>query len=305
MGIHDREYWQDEAPTGLRITGSPRMILTNLIIITVAIALIDVFTTDSCWLSNLLALKSDLYRRPWEFWNLLSYGFAHAPIAIKDSGGIWHVGMNMFMLWMFGRVIELRLGRVEFLWFYLAAIVFSGLVWLGLYNAWLLVAPGGTATATAPAPMVGASGAVTAIFILFVLYYPRETLYFWGLFAVPAWILGAVVIGMNLLNGLSGSAGNVAWQAHIGGAAFAFLYLRFGWKISHYVPARGPWLRMGKWLGGPRLKVHRPDADDESLDKEADQILDKLHRQGEQSLSGRERRVLEKYSRRMREKRRP
>ena len=40
--------------------------------------------------------------------------------------------MNMFMLWMFGRVIEMRLGRVEFLWFYLAAIVFSGLAWLGL-----------------------------------------------------------------------------------------------------------------------------------------------------------------------------
>ena len=141
MGIHDREYWQDDAPAGLRITGGPRMILTNLIIITVAIALIDVFTTGSCWLSNLLALKSDLYRRPWELWNLLSYGFAHAPIAIKDGGGIWHVGTNMFMLWMFGRVIEMRLGRAEFLWFYLAAIVFSGLVWLGLHNAWLLRRP--------------------------------------------------------------------------------------------------------------------------------------------------------------------
>ena len=45
MGIHDREYWQDDAPPGLRITGGPRMIVTNLIIITVAIALLDLFTT--------------------------------------------------------------------------------------------------------------------------------------------------------------------------------------------------------------------------------------------------------------------
>jgi hypothetical protein len=51
------------------------------------------------------------------------------------------------------------------------------------------------------------------------------------------------------------------------------------------------------------LRVHDPDAVDDTLDKEADRILEKVHRTGEQSLSGRERRILEKYSRRMREKR--
>ncbi|MHB8971094.1 MAG: rhomboid family intramembrane serine protease [Pirellulaceae bacterium] len=301
MGLHDREYWQEDTPPGLRVTGGPRMIVTNLIIVTAAIALLDLFTPGSQWLSGLLALKADLYRRPWEVWNLLSYGFAHAPIAQK--GGIWHVGMNMFMLWMFGRVIEKRLGRLEFLWFYLAAIVFSGLTWLGLENAWL-VAHGREAVASVPAQVVGASGGVTAVFLLFVLYYPRETLYVWGLFAVPAWILGAVVIGLDLLNALTGQSGNVAWQAHIGGAAFAFLYLRNGWNFSRHLPSPDRW--RWKWpAAGARLKLHHPDADPNVLDEEADRILEKLHREGERSLSGRERRILEKYSRRMREKRRP
>ena len=158
--------------------------------------------------------------------------------------------MNMFMLWMFGRVIEMRLGRLEFLWFYLAAIVFSGLTWLGLENAWLLVAHGREPRRrAAPAQMVGASGGVTAVFFCSCCTTRARHSIVWGLFAVPAWILGAVVIGLDLLKALSGSAGNVAWQAHIGGAAFAFLYLRFGWKFSRHVPSPGRW--RWKWLGWP------------------------------------------------------
>ena len=62
----------------------------------------------------------------------------------------------------------------------------------------------------------GASGGVTAVFILFVLYYPRQTVYFLGLLAMPAWVIGAIVIGLDLLKARTGKAGNVAWQAALG-----------------------------------------------------------------------------------------
>jgi membrane associated rhomboid family serine protease len=297
MGIYDRDYYQDDAPQGFTILGGPRLIVTNLVIITAAISLIDIFTPavrigdffETHWLSHFLGLKADLFRRPWEIWNLLSYGFAHTPL---DQGGFWHVGMNMLMLWMFGRVIELRLGRLEFLWFYLVSIVAAGLVWLAAVNLWQ---PGTKVFA------VGASGGVTATFILFVLYYPRQTVYFWGIFAMPAWVIGVIVVGLDLLNALTGQAGNVAWQAHFGGAAFAFVYARFGWRLSSLLSPRIAWPRFGSRA---RLRLHAPDADDDALDSEADRILDKVHRQGEQSLTGRERRILERYSRRMRDKRR-
>lgn len=307
MGIYDREYYQEDGPRGFTLTGAPRLIVTNLVIINVALALVDIFTPvtaegDGHWLSSLLALQADAYRRPWEIWNLLSYGFAHAPL---DRGGIWHVGLNMFMLWMFGREIELRLGRVEFLWFYLTSIVFAGLVWLGLENAWLWGTEAGRVWEQLHSPsMYGASGGVTAVFMLFVLYYPRRTLYVYGLFALPAWVIGAIVIGQDLLRALSGQSGNVAWQAHLGGAAFALLYLRLGGRLSRLAPAgwRWPWQTLGQRA---RLRIHRPEIDRDTLDAEADRILEKVHRQGEQSLSGRERRILEQYSRQMREKRRP
>ena len=54
------------------------------------------------------------------------------PCLARRPGGIWHVGMNMFVLWMFGRDDRAATGPLEFLYFYLIAIVFSGLVWLGL-----------------------------------------------------------------------------------------------------------------------------------------------------------------------------
>jgi len=297
MGIYDREYYQDDTPQGFRLGGGARMMVTNLVIVTAVVALIDMFTPasedgTSHWLADLLSLKADFYRRPWEVWNLLSYGFAHAPLETRD--GFWHVAMNMFVLWMFGRAVEMRIGRLEFLWYYLVAIVWSGLVYVGLEN---IVQPGGHVS------VVGASGGVTAVFILFVIYFPRQTVFFLGLIAMPAWVIGALVIGLDLLGALTGTAGNVAWQAHLGGAAFAFLYTRFGWRFDRFLSPDGRW--RWKWpRPGRRLRIHRPQADSDTLDGEADRILEKVHREGEQSLSSRERRILEQYSRRMREKRR-
>jgi len=49
-----------------------------------------------------------------------------------------------------------------------------------------------------------------------------------------------------------------------------------------------------------------PDVEDryEVLDKQADQVLQKLHREGQESLTSKERRILEDYSRRMKQKHR-
>jgi hypothetical protein len=101
---------------------------------------------------------------------------------------------------------------------------------------------------------------------------------------------------------LTGAAGVTAWQAHLGGAAFAFLYLQTGLSFSRMLPGLEA-LRDKIPRGKPRLRLHNPDDDLEELAREADRILAKVHEQGEQSLTGRERRTLEKYSRLMRQRR--
>jgi membrane associated rhomboid family serine protease len=307
MGFYEREYYQDDAQRGFTLGSGGRMIVTNLVIINAVIWLADAFTQPiravavqdgqlveavaGRWLSNLLALKISVIQEPWMFWNVLSYGFAHASLGTPN--GFWHILFNMFMLWMFGRDVEMRYGAKEFLTFYLAAIVVAGAVWLG----WSLGA------GQERGSLVGASGGVVAVFLLFVLHNPRQTLYVWGLLAVPAWLIGAIMVLWDLMRGLSGQDSNVAWQAHLAGAAFAFLYFRFRWNLSRWLPA-GWKPNLKKLQPKPRLKIHDPEQHYQQLDDEADRVLDKLHREGEESLNGRERKILEDYSRRMRQKRR-
>lgn len=300
MGIYDRDYYQnDDGQRGISFGGQQRMMVTNLVIVTVAIFILDTLAGGAVH-EKFLALDLTLYRQPWKLFQLLSYGFVHA--------GVFHIGFNMFLLWMFGRIIEERLGRREFLFFYLVAIVFSGLVWFVGDALWLLSSEEGRAFLSRAPPdripmLMGASGGVVAVFIMFVLYYPRQTVYLWGLIAMPAWVIGAVLIGVNLFQGMAGTAGNTAWEAHLGGAAFAFLYLRFGWNFSKLVSSGG-WSNWRFPRRGPKLRVHNPDDDLRDLAAEADRILGKVHQQGEQSLTGRERKTLEKYSRRVRDQRR-
>ena len=52
-----------------------------------------------------------------------------------------------------------------------------------------------------------------------------------------------------------------------------------------------------------KLKLHDPEKKLEREAEEADRILAKIHRSGESSLTSSERKTLERYSRRQREKR--
>jgi hypothetical protein len=83
-------------------------------------------------------------------------------------------------------------------------------------------------------------------------------------------------------------------MAHLAGVAYGFLYYRFGWNLGRIsTPA---WLSR-RLPRGPKLKVHR-EPPEESLEKELDAILEKIGREGEASLTARERATLAEASRR-------
>lgn len=303
MGIYDRDYYQDEPRHGGG-WGSPRSVVTKLIIINVAIFVVDMFTpivrrmsidgpTASRWLDSLLALHADLFTHPWQFYQLLTYGFAHAPM--DSDQFIFHVGFNMYMLWLFGRDVESRYGWKEFLTVYLGLIVLSGLVWAVYQN--LIGWQGETPR------VIGASGAVVGIVVLFALNFPQRkfTLLFLPMMPIPAWVLGVVLVGMDLLGALRNTGSNVAYIAHLAGAGFATLYFFSGLRPSRWLPDN---FSLQSLAPKPKLRVHDPDPDYRALDEQADAILEKLHTQGEGSLSDNERKILEDYSRRMRQKHR-
>ena len=140
---------------------------------------------------------------PFRPWTLVTYMFLHA--------GLGHVFWNMLMLFFFGPRVEARMGGRGFLLLYFL----SGI--------------GGAAFAFAfsfASPVVGASAAVYGVLMGFVMYWPREPIYIYGVLPVPAGWLAAALVFLSLYSGVAGSGGNTAHFAHLGGLVWAVAFLR-------------------------------------------------------------------------------
>jgi membrane associated rhomboid family serine protease len=226
-------------------------------------------------------LESDWYRKPWQAYELLTYGFLH-------SRDLWHIVLNMFGLWLFGRDLEQRYGPREFLIFYLAGIFVAGIVW-----TLAELAAGGNA-------LLGASGGVAAVLILFAFNFPYRTVLFMFVIPMPMWLLAVIIVGTDAMGAINRS-GDVAFTAHLGGALFAALYYKSGLRLTNWLPEQWSLPRLTR----PKLRVHEPDEVDEGADSdEVDDILRKIQEQGQDSLTRRERRILEEASREYQKRRR-
>lgn len=144
-------------------------------------------------------------------WTLLTSVFSHETFL--------HILFNMFVLFMFGRTLEESFGKRRFLVFYCLAGIFANCVQCSLPFF------GFDDRST-----LGASGAVAGVVMVFALQDPHRKLYFFGVLAVPAWVLVAILVGFDLLGfvqqavtGLSKSV-EVARGAHLAGSGFGALY---------------------------------------------------------------------------------
>ena len=319
MGLQDRQYYQDRNEWGRQwrpeddqrrqsMFGAPPRAVYTLIIINVAIAVVDLFfprvvpeelvgvdglTREQVavaidaphWLGDFLALKTDVVQKPWRVFTLLTYGFVHSPLDGR-SPGFWHLAGNMLVLYFLGQWVERRLGYYEFLRFYLVAIVLGGLAFL---VSSLLQGE--------DRAVVGASGAVSAVLMLFVFMYPREKVLLFFVLPIPAWLLGAIVVGGDIFSALNPN-NRIAVETHFAGLAFGAAYHYFGWNFRKFRIER-----LGAvFKSRPKLKVHRGGVDD-TLQREADRVLKKIAEQGEGSLTSRERKTLKRYSEQVRRKR--
>jgi membrane associated rhomboid family serine protease len=153
--------------------------------------------------------------RPWQ---LISYAFLH--------GGLLHLALNGYALWLFGTPLELRWGPQRFASFFVACVVGAALTHLA-------VAAFAMANGAAGHPVLGASGGVFGLLLAFGLLYPDVRL----LLLIPPIPVKALwfVIGygaIELAAGVTGTANGIAHFAHLGGMLTAFLLLRgrFGWR---------------------------------------------------------------------------
>lgn len=303
MGLYDRDYGKFGEKTAWDRAQNPKSMVVILIIVTVAIFMVDMITSpqgEPGFITKWGAVSGDTLLKPWLWWQFLSYGFVHA----QGESFPRHVLFNMFALFVFGRAVEQRLGRFEFLRFYLISIVIGGIA-AAVYAfaaAKITGDPNYLINYT-----IGASGAVIAVTILFACFYPNQELLLMFVLPVKAWVLAVFFVVYDLAGafGVLGQGSHTAFQVHLSGALFGFLYFQQGWNLRwlDFTAVGSLPKKMRQRSRRMKLKLHDPDKKIERDANEADRLLDKVFKQGEASLTPAERKVLERHSKQQRKKR--
>lgn len=149
--------------------------------------------------------------RPWQ---MVTYGFMH--------GGVMHIVLNMYALYMFGSLLEGVMGARRFTVYYFTCLVAAAAAQLAVVY---FFEPGRMF------PTVGASGAIFGLLGAFAMLFPREKLM---LIPIPvpisAWLFVTLYGVAELIFGITGTVAGVAHFAHLGGLV-AGLALLWAWGV--------------------------------------------------------------------------
>jgi membrane associated rhomboid family serine protease len=245
------------------------------------------------------------------WWKIFTYMFVH--------GGLLHLGLNMYTLWLFGRRVEQVWTPGGFARYY---------IWCGL-GGWLfhlLVSRDGH--------LIGASAAVFGVMLAYAMRWPDDEVLLFGIIPMKVKWMVAMLVVINLVWGIGSigsQGGGVAYLAHLGGLAFGWLYLRtpsaqsidrLRQRVSQLpdvpdetpraIPRSMPRTRergneideivaKSKAVVTKRQPVAQSPAKTRGKRSEAlNLVLDKISEQGLESLTSDERRLLEDMSRQLR-----
>ena len=261
-------------------------LLIALVVAFVAQAIVERWVSSS-FINTYLALSVEGLRHGF-VWQLLTFQFLH--------GGPIHLLLNCWAIYVFGREMEDTLGPKRFLGLYFLSGVLGGLVQalFGLLlGGWFAV------------PVVGASAGAFGLVAAFAALYPERPFTLLLFFILPVTMRAKFLLlfeGLAALFGIVFQSGNVAHAAHLGGLLTGIVFVRYApyWQWPRFPRrqrqpvrrvARVPSSKGAFWGRSKEADEELPA--DEFLRKEVDPILDKISAHGIQSLTEKERRILE------------
>lgn len=239
-------------------------------------------------------------------WQLITYMLVHDPT------NPMHIVFNMLTLYFFGGAVESAWGSRRFVWFYVicgmgaaicAVIMDSGVV-------------------------IGASGGVFGVMVAYAMLFPDTVVLFFGIIPMRALHLVILLIAVEIVLLLGPGTGISNW-AHLGGALTGYLYVKFSWRIGNWWKATFHARRRGHPGAPTPLASRRPgrsvprstrgtgssgqiasvtsmpfsrasgivsSPEEAAIQRRADEILDKISRDGMGSLTREEREILHKHS---------
>lgn len=278
-----------------------------LVAINVAIFFLQLTVVSPADMTALLGFHSGDLSRTW--WTVVTYMFVHA--------GFWHLALNMYTLFLFGPRVEREWSGGEFTRYYLlcglGGLLLHLLFWRG-------------------SALVGASAAIYGVMLAYARRWPDDEVYLFAVLPIKVkWFIAMLVL-MDLVNGVANSPGHVAHFAHLGGFLTGWLYLRvadatrgdglrahvssvpdFDDSPPRAIPRSLPRQRprgdevddvvaksKAALAQRPTFQVAPPPQRQAAPSTDLDQVLDKISQHGLESLTAGERDLLEEASRRMR-----
>jgi len=202
-------------------------------------------------------------------WQPLTYMFLH--------GGVWHVLINMFVLWMFGSELERLWGKNRFIKFYFFTGIGAGLVTMIFsYNSMI--------------PIVGASGAVYGILLAYGFIYPNRKVYLYGIIPIKS-IWFVIAVGLLAFISSINNSSNISHLTHLSGMVVAYLILKNPFELKTI------WFSIQKKFIENKLKKETKERyKRKKIELDLNFILDKINREGYDSLTKEEQNQLYKSS---------
>ena len=229
-----------------------------------------------------------------ELWRFITYMFVHGPF--------FHIFLNMWVLFVVGKIVEGHIGTPEFLKIYFLSGFIGGAFWL-LFNF------------NANAVLVGASAGLAGIVIAAALLLPdMKMMLIFPPVVMKIKTLVTCLIIIDFILMISPLDSGVAHTAHLGGYLAGFLLVK---KYINSKNLRGPRKRnkfsfplLFKNLKQQFSSFFNPSTssapdlqfvtdedeldDDESINAKIDPILDKIGKFGMKSMTNRERQLLDR-----------
>ena len=274
MGLYDRDYTQaDYESHEHRFRYAPQMrmsfpkltpVVKWLLIINIGVFLLSIIIRPlGDFIYSWCELDASSLGRMLQLWRLVTYQFLH------DRNLYLHIFLNMIGLFFLGPVLEHHWGGKKFLPFYLGCGVAGALFYYFLVAVGFL--PAGA--------MVGASGSILGLLAACAILFPHFVVFIF-LFPVPIRVaaIGLTALYFLLVVTRGDNAGGNA--AHLAGMATGAAYvLSQSWRNKLKLK-----LRSGHWK--------KRMASRQNMQDEVDQILEKVHNSGIQSLSHKEKKIL-------------
>jgi len=173
-----------------------RSVVIPIVLINILVFVLQMVFGNS-FTASISLMGGQVFSRPW---TILTHMFAHANLT--------HIFFNMYALFLFGPLLEQKIGQTRFLITYFGAGIIAGVL------ASLFLPAGQIA--------LGASGAIMGILGAVIILIPNLRLLFFFLIPMPLWIAGIIwaaidIFGLFAFSGI----GNIA---HLVGLGIGLLY---------------------------------------------------------------------------------